>query len=268
MANQLRIGVVQTTSSKNKQESIEKIRRILSRVRIESEVLVFPEYLMADPTGQKPRFVADIAEDTSGRWIEFFQEIVREYSVYVIASMFEKSRKSKPYNSVFVLDTNGRILSIYRKIHLFNAYGYRESDYFEPGYEIPSPVDIKGFKVGLSVCFDLRFPELYRAYALMGADLVVVPSAWYSGPLKEETLRALLKARAHENTMYLAAPVLYGRHFTGRSMVIDPYGVVILDLGIGEKYAEATLYRDILDEARKTLPLLEMRRPDLYKKIL
>ncbi len=268
MARSLRIGVVQATSAKTKQESLRRINSLLSRNRVEADLLVFPEYLMADPTGEKPEFVAGVAEELNGEWIQFFQEIAREYSVYIVASMFEKNSRSKPYNTVFVLDSSGAIISTYRKIHLFNAYGYRESDYFEPGGEIPSPVDIKGFKVGLSVCFDLRFPELYRAYALMGADIVVVPSAWYSGPLKEETLRSLLKARAHENTIYLAAPVLYGKHFTGRSMVIDPYGVVILDLGIGEKYAEINLYRDILEEARKTLPLLEMRRPDLYRKIL
>jgi len=93
----------------------------------------------------------------------------------------------------------------------------------------------------------------------------VVPSAWFKGPLKEETLSFLARARAHENTIYVAVAVQYGDEYTGRSLVVDPWGTQILDLGVGEKYYELDLDIDLVSEVRRKLPVLQLRRTDLYR---
>ncbi|MCC6032873.1 MAG: nitrilase, partial [Desulfurococcaceae archaeon] len=126
-------------------------------------------------------------------------------------------------------------------------------------------VDIGKAKIAVAICFDIRFPELFRIYSLNGAELVVIPSAWFKGPLKEETLSFLARARAHENTIYVAVAVQYGDEYTGRSLVVDPWGTQILDLGVGEKYYELDVDIDLVSEVRKKLPVLQLRRTDLYR---
>ena len=125
--------------------------------------------------------------------------------------------------------------------------------------------EVAGARVAVAVCFDLRFPELFRLYALAGAEVVAVPAAWYRGPLKEEMLHVLAKARAVENTVYVAVANQYSDRFTGRSVAADPMGVALVDLGVGERYAEVPLDLDYLEEVRRQIPLLGLRREDVYE---
>jgi predicted amidohydrolase len=259
----LRIGLVQLRARRSKSESREAIKALLERSRVEADLIALPEYAMFDPTGVPPEHVAREAEQLDGPWVDFISWLAGQYSAYVVATLFEAGPR-KPYNTAIVVSPGGSVVYTYRKLHLFDAYGYRESSYFTPGSTAPKPVEVKGVKLGIAICFDIRFPELFRLYALQGAQLAVVPSAWYRGPLKEEILRFLAQARAHENTMYVALPVLYGERFTGRSMLVNPLGVVEVDAGPGERYVEGIIDTSTVEQARKELPVLRLVRGDVY----
>lgn len=251
-------------AARSKEEARRGIERLLASARVEADVIAMPEYAMFDPTGLPPSRVAREAEPLDGPWVDFAASIAAQYSAYVVATMFEAAAP-RPYNTAVVVSPGGGVVAVYRKLHLFDAYGYRESDYFQPGRAPPRPFEVRGVRLGLAICFDIRFPELFRSYALQGAHAVIVPAAWYRGPLKEEALRFLAQARAHENGMYVALPVLYGERFTGRSMVVDPYGVVEVDAGVGARYVEATLDTSLVEEARRQVPVLRMLRPEAYR---
>lgn len=267
MSRNLTLGILQFNASRDKYVNIEKIMKF---IKVNSaNLVIIPEYSMANITGLSPYKVYEIAEDINGDYVSKLSKIAIENSLYMVLTLFERTNKPpKIYNTAILISPNGDIVDIYRKIHLFDAYGYRESNYMEAGSRPSQVIDIGRAKIALSICFDIRFPELYRIYALNGAELVVIPSAWYKGPLKEETLSFLARSRAHENTIYIAIANQYSQDFTGRSMVIDPLGTVLIDLGIGEKYVEYTIDIDYVHEIRKILPVLKLRKPDIYHKYL
>ncbi len=261
----IRVGIAQVSSHGSKLITMEKIDALLKKHRIEADIIVFPEYIMADPTNMEPWSLYSISEKIDGPWIEFFKEKSNEYSAAIITTLFERTETQFPkvYNtSVFI--EGDKVKGIYRKTHLFDAYGYKESNLILKGEKTSDIVEYKGFKIAMAVCFDLRFPELFRTYALEGAQLVAVPSAWYKGNYKEETLIFLSKTRSHENTIYTVISSNPGENFIGRSMIINPMGIVELDLGYGEKYKENEISSEYLHKVRKTLPVLEQRRPDIY----
>ena len=259
----LRVSVLQVGSSLSKDEARSKIER-LARAST-GDILVVPEYAMIDPTGMSPERLYSVAESLEGEWVGFLSSLAREKGSCIVGTMFERSEDPPlVYNTVIAIDDSGRIRRIYRKTHLFDVLGYRESSLIKPGREPPRPVELCGASVGLAVCFELRYPELFRLQALEGAEVFIVPSAWYRGPGKEEAYRFLAQARAHENVSYLVGAVLYGERFTGRSIIVNPYGVVEADAGWGERVLEHTLEPTLLEEARSTMPLLRLRRTDLY----
>ena len=257
----IRVGILQFGAVKSKERNLAKIKSLIKSPM--ADLIVLPEYSMYDVVSCRPEEVLSIAEPLSGPFVRGLAKVAREYSTYLVAGVIERADASV-FNTAVVLSPSGDLVGKYRKVHLFDAYNYRESEYFSPG-DSPSPViDVGKARIALAICFDIRFPELFRMYAVSGAEVVVVPSAWFRGPLKEETLAFLARARAHENTVYLALSVQYSKDFTGRSMVVDPLGVIIADLGVGEKYAEVLIDLDYIGEARKTLPVLKLRREDIY----
>lgn len=259
----LRLGILQFSSLANKNETLNKLSKLLKDVT--ADVVVLPEYAAFNLVRLKPEEAYAMADGLEGEFIKFFSGLAREFSSYFVVTTFEKSSEPpKIYNTAVVIKPDGEIASTYRKTHLFDAYGYRESDYSVCGEEASPVVDIGKAKIAIAICFDIRFPELFRIYSLNGAELIVVPSAWFKGPLKEETLSFLARARAHENTVYVAVAVQYGEEYTGRSLVVDPWGTQILDLGVGEKYSEIDIDVDLVYEVRKKLPVLQLRRVDLY----
>jgi deaminated glutathione amidase len=180
------------------------------------------------------------------------------------------------YTTSALLGPDGAVLATYRKIHLFDAVSgeavYRESSYLTPGAEVvTAEIDVKPadpVTLGLSICYDLRFPELYRSLALAGAQLLCVPSAFtaHTGAAHWE---ALLRARAIENGCFVIAPNQVGEHLPGRecfghSMIVDPWGDILAELpdGVGICIADLDLAR--MDEVRAQIPSLRDRRPDAY----
>jgi len=132
-----------------------------------------------------------------------------------------------------LLTDRGEAIPVYSKIHLFDAYGYSESEFLnrdKPG----KIISIEGVKIAFTICYDLRFTELFRTYANMDVDVVIVQSGWVKGPPKEEVLDKLACTRAHENTIYLVIADQTGDMFVGRSGVFNPWGYRELDLGVEE----------------------------------
>ncbi|MDN5746727.1 MAG: hydrolase, partial [Nocardioidaceae bacterium] len=152
----------------------------------------------------------------------------------------------------------------YRKVHLYDSFGYAESERLTPGAVEPVVVDVAGWQVGLMTCYDLRFPELARALVDRGAEVLVVPAAWVAGPRKVRHWRTLLTARAIENTTYVVAAGQPAPRYCGHSLVIDPLGEIVAEAGSGEgerpETLRAELSRAVLEEARRVNPSLANRR--------
>jgi predicted amidohydrolase len=175
------------------------------------------------------------------------------------------------YNTSVLFGPDGAPRAVYRKIHLFDAVSdgraYRESDDLLPGDALAT-AEVDGFTLGLTICYDLRFPELYRALALRGAEVLLVPAA-FTACTGLAHWEVLLRARAIENGCFVVAPDQVGEHLPGRacfghSMVVDPWGAKLAEVesGVGVCVAELDLAR--LDEVRAQLPSLAGRRPDAY----
>ncbi len=262
MSEVLRIGILQLEGTASKEENLSKIWRVLSGAR--ADLIVLPEYSMAPLPLLNKEELTKVAEPLNGTFVKGLASIARDRGTSIIAGIYEKVGDGV-YNTAVIISSDGELVASYRKVHLYDAYGARESDYFLKGGEPPPVVDIEGWRVSVAICFDLRFPELFRTAALRGTELFAVPAAWFRGDGKEEILHALAKVRAHENVAWLALAVQYGPHFTGRSALIHPMGYVALDLGYGEKYVETEISKEELGKAREVLPLMKLRRPETYR---
>jgi predicted amidohydrolase len=143
---------------------------------------------------------------------------------------------------------------------MFDAFGEVESERFRAGTEDPLQVEIEGFRAAVVICYDMRFASFIERAADQGAELLLAPTAWVAGPLKEEHLTVVARARALDNTMYVAVGGMAGAAYTGRSVIVDPLGAQIAGLGEGEGVAIADISHERLKEARSRLPVLEQRR--------
>jgi predicted amidohydrolase len=219
-----------------------------------ADLVVFPEAYARDfgPPGSP---VAAFAEPLDGPFVSEVERLAALRSTTVVAGMFETSSDpERPCNTVVV---RGKARADYRKIHLFDSFGFRESDQLTAGPTTPVTFMLDGLTVGVMTCYDLRFPELARALA---ADVLVVPAAWIAGPLKVEQWLTLARARAIENVCYVVAVGQPGPRYAGHSVVIDPLGDVIAQTGDGEAVVQAQLDRDALTRAREVNPSLANRR--------
>jgi predicted amidohydrolase len=169
------------------------------------------------------------------------------------------------YDTAVIISQRGTITSVYRKLHLYDALGFKESTKLMPGKSIVQPAKTPAGRVGVLICYDLRFPELSRLLTIKGADALVAPSAWVAGEMKEEHWVTMIKARAIENGSYIIAPDQVGNIYCGRSMVVDPFGVVLLDMGQREGMDTVDIDKARIQQVRRSLPLLKNRRSDIYR---
>jgi predicted amidohydrolase len=198
------------------------------------------------------------------------QALARETGAWLLLGGFPEraADPSRIRNTSVLLRADGAVASIYRKIHLFDVdvpggKRFRESEAVEPG-DAPVVAETPWGPLGLSICYDLRFPELYRALATRGARIVSVPSAFTLETGKDHW-SVLLRARAIENQVYLFAPAQFGSHggarrSWGHAMVVDPWGAVLSECGDHEGYALAALDFEYQDRVRTSLPCLTHRR--------
>jgi predicted amidohydrolase len=220
------------------------------------------------PVEQDVKSLANTAEKVNkGKFITSLRRAARVSNIPVIATVYEKADdvvEQRVYDTAVMIDSKGKISSVYRKLHLYDALGFKESAKFIAGDKINKPVRFGSARAGIMICYDIRFPEMSRILAGNGADVLIVPSAWVHGILKEEHWQTMLKARAIENGCFVIAPDQVGNIYSGRSMIIDPFGVVLLDMGIMEGMEIIEIDTSRVSEVRKSLPLLENRRTDVY----
>ncbi|MCE4609387.1 MAG: nitrilase [Desulfurococcales archaeon] len=258
------VSVLQTRASSNVSDNMRRLNLLVKKTA--GDILVMPEYAMIDPTNLSAEVLYKASYEWSEKWLGNLKKLAQEYDSCIIGTLFEpSSEKPRVYNTAVVIDRSGEIVASYSKTHLFDILGFRESDKIARGEKLFEPVDVCGARIGLAICFEIRYPELFRLQAEKGVDVFFVPSAWYTGHGKEEAYRVLAQARAHENVSYVVGAVLYGEYFTGRSLIVDPRGVVVAEAGFGERVVEAVLEPEILAEARRLMPLLDLRRKDLYR---
>jgi predicted amidohydrolase len=172
----MRVGLVQLAASTESEENLTAIRRLTAG--LDADVFVFPEATMHD-FGNPAFPLGPFAQALDGPFVSTLSTIAQERSAGVIAGMFERSADpGRPYNTLVVVGSDGELIATYRKAHLYDSFGYRESDRLQAGEPVPVAVELGGIRFGLMTCYDLRFPEQARALVDAGADVVVVSAAW------------------------------------------------------------------------------------------
>jgi predicted amidohydrolase len=224
-------------------------------------LIVFPELTLCR-TELVSELTASVAEPLDGPFVTHVRDLARSHGVTVIAGMTERigGERDGSYNTVIVAGRNGDIVGTYRKIHLFDALGTVESQVITPGDGSTLVFPFGDQTIGIATCYDLRFPEAARALVDQGSDVLLYPSAWQKGPLKEEQWQTLLRARAIENVSWVVGVShAEGRHI-GRSTAVDPMGVVVaaLDEKPGLGFVEISAARTA--DARERNPSLNNRR--------
>lgn len=253
--------MVQAASSYDKGANRELVTRLVAEAAQDRpDVVVLPEAMMFD-FAVEGESVAEAAEALDGEFVATLRKAAVEHGVAVVAGMFERScDQHRPYNTLLAVGADGVLLGAYRKIHLYDAFGYKESDQLTAGDVAPVVIQVGEHSIGLMTCYDLRFPELSRALVDAGAEVLVVPAAWVRGPLKEHHWTTLLTARAVENTCYVAAAAQNGPKYCGLSQVIDPQGVALASAGESDGHVVATISAERLADVRKRNPSLQNRR--------
>ena len=263
----MKAAVVQFKASTNKEDNLTKIISYISKAASKNAALcAFPEFMMFyTSSSQTPKQLANLAETINGNFVTTIAKAAKENQIQVVGSFYEKSRKKdRVYDTCFVIGKSGKVISTYRKIHLYDALGFKESDKIVSGSKITKPVNTSLGKMGMMICYDLRFPEMARSLATAGAEVLVAPSAWVKGNMKEEHWVTINKTRAIENGCYVIAPDQVGNIYCGRSLVVDPYGKILLDMKKKQGIGFVNINLNKVKQTRKILPLLKNRRTDIY----
>jgi predicted amidohydrolase len=268
----MRAAAIQLNSSEDRERNIERADRLTREaVRAGATLVVLPEKW--NRIG-RPDVVAAQAEPLDGPSVSWAREIARELSIDIVAgSIVERAEDhERPFNTSVHVGPDGEVRGVYRKIHLFDVQVagtvYRESDSEDAGEEIVTSELDGGVALGMSVCYDLRFPELYRILAVRGARVFAIPSAFTLATTRDHW-ETLLRARAIEDQVFVIAPNQIGEHpggnrSGGRSMIVDPWGLVLAQAPDEETFVVADLDLERQEEIRAKLPSLANRRAGAY----
>ena len=262
--------VAQLASDGQPEVNLERAKKIVKQAKEEhrADVVVFPECFMSFfPVGTDRATRLGTAQRLDGPFVTGMREQAKQNKVWIIFGMNEEveaPEDDRNYNTTVVLNDQGEIVSVYRKTHLYDAFGYKESNSNKPGDKFFEPIDTPFGKLGLFVCYEVRFPEVARYQRSKGADIIVMPTAWLAGKLKSRHFHTLVTARAIENTVYMVACDQCGPDALGESVVVDPMGVPVVSGGEGEELLVARIDMDRVKEVRDTLPAYKDRRPELY----
>ena len=271
MKNNFKIALCQMKVVDDKKANLEKATDMIEMAAIEgAEMVVLPEMFNCPYDTNKFRDYAESSENSPS--LKAVNNAAKENGVFLISGSIPELLEDKVYNSSFIYDNNGNLLNVHRKMHLFDIdipgeISFKESETISAGNSV-TVVDTALMKIGVAICYDVRFPELFRLMALDGAGLMVVPGAFNptTGPAHWETT---IRARAIDNQVYMAAasPAMNNElsyHAYGHSMVVDPWGKVIARAGEGEAIIHATIDGSYIETVREELPLLKNRRTDIY----
>jgi predicted amidohydrolase len=269
VARTLRVSCVQLTSGADKAANLETAERLVDRAAaMGADVVVLPEKW--NGIGNREALHALAEPLTGGESVDALSAWARRHGVAIVGGSITERRdgRGKLSNTCPVFDSTGALVAAYRKIHLFDVNipdgaRYAESEVVVPGDRVvvaPTPLG----RIGLTVCYDLRFPELYRKLASLGAEVITIPSAFtlFTG---KDHWEVLVRARAIENLAYVIAPAQVGRHSAtrqtfGNAMIVDPWGVVLARCPDGEGVCVAPFSRPRLERVRQELPALKHRK--------
>jgi predicted amidohydrolase len=268
----VRAAAVQLTSTENKERNLEVSDRLVRAAAADgASLVVLPEKFNVLGTSEQ---LAQGAEPLNGPTIAWARELARELGIDLVAGSIVERRegRDKLANTSVHIGPDGELRGVYRKIHMFDVTvagrEYRESEAEEAGEEIVTS-EAEGARLGLAVCYDLRFPELFRILAVRGARVLTLPSAFtrFTGAAHWDTL---VRARAIENQAFVVAADQVGVHPSGEesyggSQIVDPWGEVLARAQEGERFVAADLDLERQDEVRATLPSLANRVPSAYR---
>ncbi len=272
----LRVAAVQMNSGADKSVNIATALGLIDQAAAGGARLVtLPEVwpYLGPSAGER-----DAAEGFPGPTHELLAARARKHGIYLHAGSMLESRPGEPrlFNTAVVFDPQGDVIARYSKIHIFDVTldgigGYKESENVAPGDEIVT-VEIDGVQVGLAICYDLRFPELFRILALRGADAIILPAAFTMTTGKDHW-ETLIRARAIENGVYMVAPAQVGSYFDGkndrwsygRSLIVDPWGTVLATAPDAPTVITGTIDVARVRNVRRQVPSLANRMPDRYR---
>ncbi|WP_051021219.1 carbon-nitrogen hydrolase family protein [Nocardia araoensis] len=261
--DQLDVAVVQFAPSTDPAQNLVAVREHVRTARERgARVVVAPEYSMFAVTRLDERVVA-VGEPLTGPFVTGLGAIAREFDVFLVAGTVEQVEPGgdRIRNTLVVLGPDGSLVTRYRKVHLYDAFGHLESDVVEPGViEAPATFTVGDVTFGMQTCFDLRFPEGVRRVAAAGAQVLLLPAQWIPGPGKVDQWTTLVRARAIENTVYVAAADQAAPRGAGASMIVDPVGAVLAELGDEPGVLTAGIDLAYLSKVRTTNPSLALRR--------
>ncbi len=270
----MRVAAVQLNSGADPAANLSVADRLTREAAADgASLIVLPEKWTA--IGSREQLLAAAEPLLDGPSISWARATARELGVDLVAgSILERvPGREKLANTSVHVDPHGEVRAVYRKVHMFDVevggHVYRESDLEDPGEEAVLSSTHEGVPLGMSVCYDVRFPELYRVLAVEGAQLVTIPSAFTLTTTRDHW-ETLVRARAIENQLYVIAANQDGAHpggqrSGGRSMIVDPWGVVLAQAPDGVGHIVADVDLDRLRGIRERLPALANRRPDAYR---
>jgi predicted amidohydrolase len=261
-SEKLAVAVAQFAPGNDAEANLVAVRDLATEAAQQgAKLVVFPEYSSYFVPELGPEAVA-AAEAIDGPFATALGALAKVLGIHIVAGMLELAASAdRVSNTVIVVDSQGELVAKYRKMHLYDAFGQKESDWVVPGaIEKPETFQIDGLTVGLQTCYDLRFPEVTRRLVDAGADIVAVPSEWVRGPLKEHHWRTLAVARALENTIYVVAADHAPPIGVGNSMIVDPMGIELVTIGETTDVAVTMVSKSRLSEVRRVNPALALRR--------
>ncbi len=255
------LAVVQFAPGVDEAANVRRIGELVAEAAARGARLVLlPEYAayFIDPFDGS---LAEHAQPLEGPFVQALAALAAQHGVHVVAGMVERADGGRRvHNTVVAVDGTG-LVARYRKLHLYDAFGQRESDWIAAGQlEPPQTFEAGGIRFGMMTCYDLRFPEVARTLVDAGADALLVPAEWVRGPLKEHHWATLLAARAIENTVYVASADHPPPLGVGHSTILDPEGVALAGIGTAEGVAVAVLDPETIERVRRVNPALRLRR--------
>lgn len=271
MKKKFKAAIVQMKSSVDKELNlVHSLKLIKEAAKKKARLICFPEFQMAySPPEQKSESLHKIAEKITGNFVSTLSNSAKQNRINVIATLYEiintNDKNHKVFDTGVIINELGKLQSIYRKVHLYDALGFKESKKLLAGSIIEKPSKTSVGKLGLLICYDMRFPEISRILTVNGANILVSPSAWVAGFMKREHWEIMVRARAIENGVYVLAPNQVGNIYCGHSMAIDPFGSTIVDMENREGIEFIDIDSSKIDTTRRTLPLLMNRRTDVYR---
>ena len=271
MRKKFKAAIVQMKSSVAKELNLAHSLKLTNEAsKKNARLICFPEFQMAySPPEQKSESLHKIAEKITDNFVSTLSNSAKQNRINVIATLYEiintNDKNHKVFDTGIIINELGKLQSIYRKVHLYDALGFKESKKLLAGSTIEKPSKTSVGKLGLLICYDLRFPEISRILTVNGANILVSPSAWIAGFMKREHWGIMVRARAIENGVYVLAPNQVGNIYCGHSMAVDPFGATIVDMENREGIEFIDIDCSKIDTTRRTLPLLTNRRTDVYR---